>query len=305
MTYSIVARDASTGELGVAVQSHYFGVGSVVPWAEAGVGAVATQAFIEPSYGPLGLELLRAGQSSADVLKALLSKDPGAATRQVGIVDSIGRASAHTGALCVQEAGHRTSDGVAVQANMMERPTVWDAMVTAYEATGGDLGYRLLAALDAAEAEGGDIRGRQSAALLIVGGEPTDRSWDSVRINVRVDDHSEPLIELRRLFEYSKFYNNLLNLLKKEGLMRGEFRATPADVEAALSELRAGQELLAPNQEATVWCGVLLARAGRIDEARAQISRALQSYPRLETFIRRLPAAGVLPNMQLVDRLLA
>lgn len=169
-TYSIVARDVETGQLGVAVQSHYFSVGSIVTWAEAGVGAVATQSIADPAYGKLGLDLMRAGKSAPDTLAGLVASDPMSAVRQVGIIDAHGRVAAHTGALAIAEAGHITGDGFAVQANMMLRPTVWPAMAEAYKSARGGLVDRLLGALDAAEAEGGDIRGRQSAAMLVVAG---------------------------------------------------------------------------------------------------------------------------------------
>ncbi len=172
MTYSIVVRDPRTGRFGVAVQTRYFSVGSVVPWAEPGVGAVATQSFTEISYGPRGLELMRAGASSLEALETLLAEDDGRDLRQVAMVDANGSVAVHTGARCVQAAGHAIGDGFSAQANMMERDTVWDAMVAAYAAAGGDLGERLMAALRAAEAEGGDMRGRQSAAMLVVEGDP-------------------------------------------------------------------------------------------------------------------------------------
>jgi uncharacterized Ntn-hydrolase superfamily protein len=167
-TYSIVARDPATGNMGVAVQSHWFSVGSVVSFAEAGVGAVATQSFVDPSYGPLGLTLMRTGRAAPDALQALLAGDSGREVRQVGMVDAQGRVATHTGNLCIPAAGGQKGDGYVVQANLMEKATVWPAMARAFEATRGDLAERMLAALEAAEAEGGDIRGRQSAALVVV-----------------------------------------------------------------------------------------------------------------------------------------
>ena len=176
-TYSIVARDAATGELGVAVQSHWFSVGSGVPWAEAGVGAVATQSFTDPSYGPMGLALMRIGRTAPEALAALLAADSGREVRQVGMVDARGNVATHTGKMDIPEAGGQTGAGYAVQANLMEKATVWPAMARAYEASTGDLAERMLAALEAAEAEGGDIRGRQSAALVIVRAKGTGRPW--------------------------------------------------------------------------------------------------------------------------------
>jgi len=167
-TYSIVARDPETGEMGVAVESHYFAVGSAVTWAEAGVGIVATQALVEPAYGKLGLDLMRAGKSAPDTLTGLVASDAANAVRQVAMLDAEGRAAAHTGASTISEAGHIIGEGFSVQANMMLRPTVWPAMAETYQSAKGELVDRLLAVLDAAEGEGGDIRGRQSAAILVV-----------------------------------------------------------------------------------------------------------------------------------------
>ena len=198
-TFSIVARDPQTGELGVAVQSHWFSVGSIVPWAEAGIGAVATQSFVDPSYGKLGLDLMRAGKSAPDTLKSLLAGDEGRDVRQVAMIDAQGRVAAHTGSKDIQAAGHIVGRDYSVQANLMLDEKVWPAMSRAFETTKGDLAERMLAALDAAQEAGGDIRGRQSAALIVVSGKPTGRSWSDRLFDLRVDDHSEPLKELRRL----------------------------------------------------------------------------------------------------------
>jgi len=197
MTYSIAARDPDTGE---------FGVGRGVPWAEAGVGAVATQSYTERSYGPFGLQLMKAGHSAADALAGLVAADEGERFRQVGMVDAEGRAAAHTGSGCVRECGHLVGDGFTVQANMMGRDTVWGAMATAYQAAEGTLARRLLAALEAAEAEGGDFRGSQSAAILVVEGEPTGFDWKGRVSDLRVDDHADPVGELRRLLEIEEDY---------------------------------------------------------------------------------------------------
>ena len=206
MTYSIVARDPDTGELGVAVQTGTFGVGTGVPWAEAGVGAVATQSITEHSYGPFGLDLMKAGRSAAEALAGLVASDAGQRFRQVGMVDAKGSAAAHTGDGCIRDCGHRVGDGFTVQANMMAQDTVWDAMAAAYEAATGTLARRLLAALDAAEAEGGDFRGVQSAAILVVKGEATGFPWNGRVSNLRVDDHDDPLGELRRLLDREEDY---------------------------------------------------------------------------------------------------
>jgi uncharacterized Ntn-hydrolase superfamily protein len=206
VTYSIVARDPETGELGVAVQTGTFGVGTGVPWAEAGVGAVATQSITEHSYGPFGLELMKAGRTAEEALAGLVAADAKQRFRQVGMVDAGGRAAAHTGDGCIRDCGHHVGDGFSVQANMMATDTVWGAMAVAYEGADGSLARRLLAALDAAEAEGGDFRGPQSAAILVVNGEPTGFAWKGRVSNLRVDDHEDPLGELRRLLDREEDY---------------------------------------------------------------------------------------------------
>jgi uncharacterized Ntn-hydrolase superfamily protein len=206
VTYSIVARDPETGELGVAVQTGTFGVGRGVPWAEAGVGAVATQSYTERSYGHFGLELMKAGRPAPDALAGLVASDEDERVRQVGMVDAQGRAAAHTGAGCIRDCGHLVGDGYTTQANMMARDTVWGAMAAAYETATGTLARRLLAALDAAEAEGGDFRGPQSAAILVVQAEPTGFTWKGRVSDLRVDDHADPLGELRRLLDREEDY---------------------------------------------------------------------------------------------------
>jgi uncharacterized Ntn-hydrolase superfamily protein len=210
MTYSIVARDPHTGEIGVAVQSCYFSVGTVVPWAEAGIGAVATQSFVDPSYGPLGLGLMRQGKSAPEALAALVAADPGAAQRQVAMIDASGRVAVHTGAQCLAAAGHVVGEQVSAQANLMARDTVWGAMVERFEKTSGDLASRLLAALDAAEDEGGDRRGKQSAAMLIVRAQPTGKVWIDRVVDLRIEDHPEPIQELGRLLNLQRRYRERL-----------------------------------------------------------------------------------------------
>src|SRR5436190_6592393 len=207
MTYSIVARDPDTGSLGVAVQSRYFSVGSAVPWAEPGVGAVATQSFVELSYGPRGLELMRNGASALETLERLVAEDHDREIRQVAMVDSAGTVAVHTGARCVAAAGHAVGTAVSAQANMMERDTVWDAMLAAYAEAAGALPERLMAALRAAEAEGGDVRGRQSAAILVVGADRQAPEWQR-QIDLRVEDHTDPLTELERLVRLHQAYEH-------------------------------------------------------------------------------------------------
>jgi len=297
-TYSIVARDSVTGEIGVAVQSHWFSVGPLVPWAEAGVGAVATQSFIEPAYGPLGLELMRLGRTAPEALRALVSTDADSMVRQVAMIDAQGRAAAHTGIRAIDAAGHRLGTQYSVQANLMERPTVWDAMAGAYESASGDLADRLLAALEAAEKEGGDIRGRQSAALVVVRASATGRPWVDRRFDLRVEDHPDPVGELRRLVRLARAY---------EYLNEGDAHVTRNDLDRALGSYGQATTVVpdvATNGEAAFWTGVTLAGAGRVAEGLPYLVRAYRTDVRWATLLPRLPAAGLLPaDPSLVERL--
>lgn len=296
-TYSIVARDAMTGEIGVAVQSHWFSVGAIVPWAEAGVGAVATQSFVEPSYGPLGLDLMRTGRSAPDALRALVSTDKDEAVRQVAMVDADGTVSAHTGSRAIQAAGHHLGNGYSTQANMMENPTVWDAMARAYESSDGDLAERLLAALEAAQQAGGDIRGRQSAALIVVSGEPTGSPWIDRRFDLRIEDHPTPVAELRRLVTLQRAY------LK---LNEGDEWVTQGDLERAMEAYAAAMDLVpdeATNGEAPFWVGVTLAASDRAAEAIPYLRRAYEQDENWAELLLRLPAADLLPSIQLAEEL--
>jgi len=286
-TYSIVARDPATGDLGVAVQSHWFSVGSVVSWAEAGVGAVATQSFVDPSYGPLGLDLMRAGRSAPDALAALLAGDSGRDVRQVGMVDAHGRVATHTGRLCIPAAGGQAGAHFVVQANLMDRPTVWPAMARAYEGAAGDLAERMLAALDAAEAEGGDIRGRQSAALLVVKAKGTGRPWADRVFDLRVEDHPEPLRELRRLVRVQRAYNHMT---------AGDDCVAVKDWACAEREYGTARGLAPENAEMAFWTAVALATNGRLDAARPLFAQAFRDDERWRELAGRLPAVGQLPE---------
>jgi uncharacterized Ntn-hydrolase superfamily protein len=285
-TYSIVARDPETGQLGVAVQSHYFAVGSLVPWAEAGVGAVATQSFVDPAYGKVGLDLMRAGRSAPDALAGMLASDQGSELRQVGIVDRAGRVAAHTGALAIAEAGHLTGDGFTVQANLMDKPTVWDAMAQAYKSTQGELVDRLLNALDAAEAEGGDIRGRQSAALLIVAGENTGRPWTDTMFDLRVDDAPEPLVEIRRLASVAGAYQSRRRV--DAALERGDLAAVDREFELAAS-------LAGDNLEMRFWHSIVMLSTGNVEKGIA-ILRDLSTHSRRWVKIALRLHPPLLPN---------
>jgi uncharacterized Ntn-hydrolase superfamily protein len=295
MTYSIVARDPETGELGVAVQSHWFSVGSVVTWAESGVGAVATQAFAEVSYGPLGLSLMGAGKTPRQSLDALLSADEASDRRQVAVVSADGTVAAHTGDRCIAEAGHRTGDGWSVQANMMLRDTVPDAMAEAYVSARGELAERLVAALDAAEEQGGDIRGRQSAAMLIVSGTPTGRQWEDRVLELRVEDHPAPLLELRRLVGLHRAYDRM---------NRGDEALATGEAGEAREHYEAAQEAVPGNAELTFWKGVMLAETGRVEQARAVLETVYPQPGEWRELLRRLPPAGLLPDdPELLERL--
>ena len=286
MTYSIVARDKDTGELGVAVQSHYFQVGPVVPWAIAGVGAVATQSMVNISFGPLGLDYMSAGYSAEDALRALLAGDSQPEARQVALVDASGKVAAHTGAKCIPAAGHRTGDGFSVQANLMEKDTVWDAMFEAYTSTNAPLAERLLAAMDAAEAEGGDIRGKQSAAMLVVTGRPTGRSWEDRTIELRVEDAPDPLVELRRLLRVKRAYMAVNEADRLE---------EAKDLEGATRKLREAVELAPEMAEICFWGGLTMVQAGQADEGYGLMARAVAKDKRWIETLRRLVAVDRLP----------
>lgn len=275
-TYSIVARDRATGQIGVAVQSHWFSVGSVVSWAQPGVGAVATQSIAEPAYGPWLLERLGAGVKPRDALERLLSEDEGARFRQVAVIDGEGEVAAHTGPGCIDHAGHVEGDGFSAQANMMRSPDVWPVMATAYEAADGPLARRLLATLDAGEKAGGDVRGRQSAALVVVEahGEPWQRA-----VELRVEDHPDPLAELRRLLDLHDAYG-----LATEGDdLVGEGRHAEAG-----DRYRRASELAADNHELLFWSGLAIAQGGDLDEGTQRVRRAIELEPGWAELLPRL-----------------
>jgi len=288
-TYSIVARDAQTGELGVAVQSHWFSVGSTVTWAEAGLGAIATQSFIDPGYGQLGLQLLRAGKSAPDTLTALLAADEGRDVRQVAIVDAEGRVAVHTGKKCIAAAGHQVGQGYSVQANLMEKSSVWPAMARAFEAAQGDLADRMLAALEAGEREGGDIRGRQSAAILVVKPQASGRPWAGadIVVDLRVEDHSEPLAELKRLLRVHRTYVHM---------NRGDLCSERKDWACAVREYGAAGALMPEQMEVVFWHATTLVAAGRVEDALPLFKRVFAAEPRWRDLVSRLPASDLLPG---------
>ena len=286
-TFSIVARDPATGELGVAVQSHWFSVGPVVPWAEAGVGAIATQSLVEISYGPLGLELMRTGRSAPEALRALVAADSSAAVRQVAMVDAKGRVAVHTGERCIAFAGDSTGAQFSVQANLMASPDVWPAMVAAYTRSTGDLAERMLAALDAAQAAGGDIRGRQSAAILIVKATGSGRPWADRTFDLRVEDHPDPIAELRRLVVLNRAYARTNH---------GDELVAENRFEEATIEYQAAAKLAPAIVELPYWQAVTLASIGRVDEALPIFKQVFEREPAWATLTPRLVPSRLLPD---------
>ncbi len=316
-TFSIVAFDPATGQMGVAVQSHWFAVGGSVPWAEAGVGAVATQSFVDPAYGPLGLDLMRAGKSAPDALHGLLLADGDCDVRQAAMVDTQGRVATFTGAKDIQPAGGiagSASGGAtliecgghaggalmigknyAVQANLMSNDKIWPAMSKAYESTQGDLADRILAALDAAQAAGGDVRGRQSAAILIVPAKSTGKPWADYLFNLRVDDSAEPLKELRRLVTLQRAYNHM---------NAGDKAVELHDNEGALREYGAAEKLVPDNAEMIYWHAVALANMSRVDESLPLFKKVFAMDHNWIDLTPRLAKVGLLPDdLQLIQKI--
>jgi uncharacterized Ntn-hydrolase superfamily protein len=292
MTYSIVARDPETGRFGIAVQSHYLGVGPVVPWLEAGVGGVATQASVNTSFGPIGLELLRNGRSAAEVVAALVASDETPQVRQVGVVDRNGEAAAHTGSETIPAAGHLVRDGFTVQGNLLERDTCWPAMAEAYEtslAQGMPFVERLLRAMEAAEREGGDVRGRQSAAIQVVDGSPHPAAWRGRLLDMRIEDHPDPVPELRRIVTMQLAYD----LLDDSG------EAAHGGMSAAERYERA-REMAPQAYELVFWRGLELAVAGELPAARKELAIAFAADDRWRTTLQHLADArreGVTPEL--------
>jgi len=286
-TYSIVAVDSSNGQIGVAVQSHWFSVGSSVAWAEPGVGAVATQSFILPSYGPRGLALMRSGLSAPQALRALMAADPDSQVRQLAMIDARGRVLNHTGSRNIAEAGGRVGRWYAAQANTMRNATVWGAMGAAFESTRGDLAERLLAALEAAQREGGDIRGRQSAALIVVGGDRNAPPWDRI-FDLRVEDSHDPVGELRRLVRVARAYRLAT---------QGDDYTTAGKPDSAMASYAAAEALLpdsAVNGELVFWHATTAADQGRVEESLPLFRRAFAQDTSWATLLWRLPRVGLL-----------
>lgn len=284
-TYSIVAVDQERGEMGAAVQSHWFSVGTSVIWAEPGVGVVATQAMVNISYGPNGLALLRRGLLPQEVLERLTAADEARHMRQLAILSPEGEVAAWTGSGCIAEAGHLTGDGFSVQANMMLRDTVWSAMAETFVSTEGPLAERMLAALDAAEKEGGDIRGRQSAALVVVRTGSTGRVWEDRIIDLRVDDSHQPLEELRRLLSVKRAY---------EHMDQGDLEMERGDMAKALYHYSSAEEMVPDNEEMMFWHAVTLVNNGHLDDAAHLFNMVFAKNDNWRELLRRLFPAGLL-----------
>jgi uncharacterized Ntn-hydrolase superfamily protein len=258
-----------------------------VPWAEPGIGAVATQSFVRIDYGPEGLALMKQGVAAPEALKRLVADDDGRDVRQVAMIDAAGRVAAHTGSRCIQAAGHHVGAGYSVQANLMVDAGVWPAMAKAFEATRGDLAERMLAALDAAQLAGGDIRGRQSAAMIIVKGTRSDKPWNDRRLELRVEDHPAPLSELRRLVGLWRAY---------EHMNAGDLAVEKNDIDGAVKHYGAAEALYPEMDEFVFWHAATLAQKGRLDDALPLFARAFRLQPGWYLLVPRLPASGLLPD---------
>ncbi|WP_191858967.1 DUF1028 domain-containing protein [Hanstruepera ponticola] len=284
-TYSIVARDSVTGDMGVAVQSHWFSVGSIVIYGEAGVGVVATQSLVNPSYGSKGLALMAQGLSPQQALNALLNNDAGQMYRQVAFLNHKGDVATHTGSLCIAEAGHRQGKNFSVQANMMLNNSVWNAMADAFESTTGSLSGRMLAAMKAAESERGDIRGKQSAAILIVKAESTGNSWEDTIMDLRVEDHENPIQELERLMQIHKAY---------DFMNKGDVAMEHGNSEKAESLYMKAQELFPDNLEMQYWYAINLLNNKQFDKAKPIMTSIFKQNADWKTLTSRLVVSKLL-----------
>ena len=293
-TFSIVARDTVTGEMGVAVQSHWFSVGSLVTWGKAGVGVVATQSFVNPSFGPRGLSLLENGLTPKLAVETLLELDEGSAVRQLAILDVHGNVAAYTGEHCIEAAGHIIGDNFSVQANLMDKNTVWPAMAKAFENAKGSLAERMLVAMEAAQKEGGDIRGKQSAAILVVKAKSTGNSWEDKVVDLRVEDHDNPLAEMRRLLDIHTAY---------EFMNMGDLAVEMGDNVLAKELYMNAQELNPNNLEMQYWYAVTLANNGEFIAAKDIFREIFKRNPKWKELTPRLvkPKLLTISNEQLQE----
>jgi len=284
-TYSIVAFDPRTGDMGVAVQSHWFCVGSVVPWGEAGVGIVATQSFVNPSFGPHGLKMMKKGIGPTEVVRKIIALDKGRELRQLAVLNSNGKAAAFTGKNCVPAAGHIVGKTYSVQANMMLNENVWPSMSKAFVRANGALAERMVTALEAAEKVGGDIRGRQSAALLVVRGRSTGNAWEDRLVDLRVDDSPEPLAELRRLLRVHRAY---------EHMNKGDLAIEWGDLALALRHYSSAEKMFPENAEMKFWHATTLVNNGRFREALPLFGEVFSENGNWRKFVKRLVPLGLL-----------
>lgn len=284
-TYSIVARDPETGEMGVAVQSHWFSVGSIVSWGEAGVGVIATQSFVNPSFGQRGLEMLKQGMTAQEFVDLLIASDEGRDFRQLAIVDAKGNSAAYTGSKCIPEAGHIVGDNYSVQANLMLSNLVWSEMSKAFESTDGPLAERLVAALEAAENVGGDIRGKQSAAILVVKGEATGKLWEDRYIDLRVEDNPDPISEIKRLLKVFRAYEHMNN---------GDLAVEKNDMKLAMDHYSAAMKMFPENLEMKYWTAVTLVNTGQLDNALPLFKEIFSADDNWKKLTPRLIKVGML-----------
>jgi len=278
-TYSIVARDTVTGDMGVAVQSHWFSVGSIVSWGKAGVGVVATQSFVNTSFGPRGLSLLENGLTPKMAVETLLAIDEGRDVRQLAILDVHGNVEAYTGKSCIDAAGHEVGDNFSVQANLMEKSTVWPAMAAAYKNSSGSLAERMLSAMEAAQNEGGDIRGKQSVAILVVKGKSTGNSWEDKIVDLRIEDHENPLKEMRRILNIHKAY---------DFMNKGDLAVEVGNNDLAKEHYQNAQKLNPDNLEMKYWYAITLANNGELEEAKRILKEIFKQNNQWKVLIPRL-----------------
>ena len=283
-TFSIIARDSATGDMAVGVQSHWFSVGTLVPWGEAGVGVVATQASVNKAYGIKALALLKQGFTAQQALDSLLKDDSSRDVRQVAVLDNKGNVAAHTGKSCIQYAMHIMGDGFSVQSNMMLTNTVCSGMAKAYKASAGKpIAERVLAALDAAQQAGGDIRGMQAAALIVVPGKPNGEPWNDKSIDVRVDDNPQPLKELRRLYNLFIAYRHMNN---------GDLATEKNDAVGAMNEYHAAMKMFPENEEMQYWTAIGLCNNGKVTEALPMLKKIFTANKNYKELTKRLQPIG-------------
>lgn len=285
-TFSIVARDTVTGEMAVGVQSHWFSVGSLVSWGKSGVGVVATQSFVNPAYGPIGIQLMEEGKSAEEALQILVAKDEGKDVRQVAMLDVSGNAAAFTGEKCIREAGHFVGDDFSVQANMMLNDKVVPTMRKAFEENGNlPLAERVVKVLQAAQKAGGDIRGKQSAALIVVGANKVEEPWLDKMVDLRVDDHRDPLAELERLLNVHNAYQHM---------NKGDLAVEHGDMKLALEEYGAAEKLFPENLEMKYWTAIAMASNGQLEESLPIFKAIFKKDDNWRGLTKRLPESGLL-----------